>query len=128
MIHENGDPVRQHYFQKIAPQHEQQPFPHIRKAELVRNRELLKKIFGPLDRPGHQLREERHEQRVPEEILLGINLAPVHIHGVAQRLKCVKLNPHRKHDVKDRNIQAYVRNGQSSRRQPEHKIEIFIIE
>ena len=39
MNHENGNPVRQHYFQKTAPQHKQPPFVHICKLVLVRNRE-----------------------------------------------------------------------------------------
>ena len=54
-------------------------------------------LFGPLDRTGHELREEADECGKPQEIPLPRHLSQVKVDGVAHRLEREKRNPHRQH-------------------------------
>ena len=56
--------------------------------------EALRQVAVAADRPLHQLREEGHEQRQLEEILLHRLLIPIHIDDVAHSLKGVEGNTH----------------------------------
>ena len=66
--------------------------------------ELAQQIFGSLDRAGDQLREEGDKQRIFEEIALGADLAPVDVHGVAQRLEGIKRDAHGQQHIHRRRL------------------------
>ena len=51
------------------------------------------------DRPLYQLREEGHEQRKPEQILLRAACPAVYIYDVTHSLKSVERDSHRQHQV-----------------------------
>ena len=59
--------------------------------------ELRQHLPGPLDRPGHELREEADEGGEAQEIPLARDLAQVEIDGVAHRLKREERDAHRQH-------------------------------
>ncbi len=64
--------------------------------------ELRHEIDRADDRPGHQLREKRHEEQEIREVPAGPQLAAVDVDGVAHRLEGVERDAHRQQQVVQR--------------------------
>ncbi len=62
--------------------------------------DLNQQIFRTLDGSCDQLREKGYEQRIFKGVLLYIDLAPIYIHGIGERLKGVKGDTHRQDHIK----------------------------
>ena len=69
-----------------------------------RRLQLRQQIVGPLDRPGHQLRKERHERQEADEAAFRLDGAEVGVDGVAHRLERVKGNADGQDDLRDEPI------------------------
>ena len=122
------DPVGQDDLQKISPDHEQDAFPEVVKVKLLGDRQLPDQVLGPFDRSGHKLREERHEQRVLQKILLRVDLIPVHVHGVAQRLESIERYSDRQQNIKGRHLHTDMKDSEQAFQRPEREIYILEIE
>jgi hypothetical protein len=51
------------------------------------------------------LRKEGYEQGVVEKVPLGSHGSPIHVNGIAERLKGVERDAHRKQDIKSRRVE-----------------------
>ena len=92
-VHEDRCPVGDDHLQEEAPDHQDGALCHalrIPQFLFVGVLHLGQQIFRALDRPCHELREERHEQSIAQEISLGLRVAAVHVDDVAQRLERVE--------------------------------------
>ena len=99
MVHDHRHPVRNHNLLEQAPAHEQQALLHPVVIKAVPLVELGQQIGGPLDGARHQLGEKADKQRISEGVALGLQIAPVHVDGIAQRLKSVKADAHRQREA-----------------------------
>ena len=97
-IYRRKNTVRDHHFLEIAPYHALQATSDHAAGKDMRCEKFLGKIAVAADRALHQLREKAHEQRVFEEILLGLVPVPVDIDDIAHRLKGIKRNTRRQRD------------------------------
>ena len=100
------NPVGNYHFQEIAPQHNPKPagYPviiiQLADACLFHLFYLNQKVFRALNRPGNKLREKRDKQCIFKQVFLRTDILPVYIHRIAQRLKRIKRNANRQHDIK----------------------------
>ena len=90
-----------------------------------RHRELPEQVPGALDRPGDELREERHECAEADDVGLGLAFAAPHVDDVGELLEGEEADPDRQHDA-----QRDVRHLRPAEpRQPDHRvgkeIEVF---
>jgi len=86
--------------------------------------ELRQQVGGPLDRACHQLREEAHEGEELHDVAGGLQLLPVDIDAVAQRLECVETDADRQYKMQQQ-IVAIALKKQSGKRVGE---EIVVFE
>ena len=103
LIYYNGRPIGNHNLLKQSPKHIQQSalYPLVFKFMLFI--ELRQQIAGTLNRPRHQLRKKHHKQRITGQIFLNLILfIPIDVYCIAKRLKRIKGNANRKHNVKFR--------------------------
>ena len=61
--------------------------------------DLREEVLGPDDRPGDQVGEEQDEQQEVVEAPLGLDLPPVDVHRVVDRLERVERDAHRQDDL-----------------------------
>ena len=104
--------IRDHKLEEEAPEDDEKPLPQIVKAEAVGCFELAEQVSGALDGARDKLGEEGDEERVGEEIPLGLNLAPVHIHGVAEGLEGIEGDAHREQNIHRRDARLHVQKFQ----------------
>ena len=95
---------------------------------LLRLFELRNKVAGALDRSCNKLREEGHEEREEEEILLGLDVAPIYVDNVGEGLERVKRNAYGENKIKGyrRGCSSKVRNQSDNASRKE--VEVFIEE
>ena len=105
--------IRDHKLEEEAPEDDEQPFPQIVKAEAVGCFELAQQVSGAFNGPRHKLGEEGDKQGIGEEIPLGLNLAPVHIHGVAEGLEGIEGDAHREQNIHRRDARLHMQKVQS---------------
>ena len=60
---------------------------------------LWEQVGGTFDRPGHQLWEKAHKSGKGDKVSDGFYFASININGVAHRLKCIKTDANREHDI-----------------------------
>ena len=87
--------------------------------------DLVEQVLGPLDGSGHQLGEEGDEEGVAEEIPLGLHLAPVHVHGIAQGLEGIEGDAHGQDHIKDRLVQGDPAQGEEGLQIVPEKAPVF---
>ena len=61
--------------------------------------DLRCKVAGTHNRASHQLREERHIERIVEQRIERTQFATIHIDGVTQALECEETDAHRQENV-----------------------------
>ena len=94
-VHEDRRPVGDDHLQEEAPDHQDGAPGHplrVPQFLFVGVLHLGQQIFRALDGSRHELGEEGHEQRVAQQIALGLRVAAVHVDDVAQRLERVERN------------------------------------
>ena len=99
-VHQERDPVRNDDLLEVPPEHQEEPPAHVLIREGSFPANLPQEVLRALNRPCDKLGEERHEQRILEEVPLHVDFLPVHVHRVAQRLEDVEGDPHRQKQVK----------------------------
>ena len=93
----------------------------------MRNGKLLEQIAGTLDGPGHQLREKRYEQRVPQKIVLRFHVLPVNVHQIAHALKGEKRYADRQQDIEAGNVDTQADDAEKLFQHFAGKVEVFEI-
>ena len=92
-VHEDRSPVGDDHLQEESPDHQDGALGHafrVPQLLFVSVLYLGQQVFRTLDGSRHELREERHEQRVAQQVLLRLRVAAVHVDDVAQRLERVE--------------------------------------
>ena len=87
--------VRDDHLLKEAQQHDQKALPRAFPVKAVLRRHLPEQAAAALDRAGDQLRKERHEQRVFEQVTFSLHAPLVHVDHIGQRLEDVEADAHR---------------------------------
>src|SRR5439155_2578742 len=87
--------------------------------------ELVEQIPRSNDWPGHEVGEKENERKIAHRIVDCVELPAIHIDRVAERLKGIKTDPHRKDDLQGhrRSVQPEQRAETSERIGEE--IEVF---
>ena len=85
-----GQVVGQRHLLEEADEEQRQAVGDVLPRDRRRSLELRQQVVGALDRPGHQLGEERDERQEPHEAALGLDDALVGVDGVAHRLERVE--------------------------------------
>ncbi len=98
--------VREENLLREAEREEQQPGAHTLGVEAVLDDELRLQDAVADDRPGDQMREERDEERVPQQVALRAERAAVHVDHVRDPFEGVEADPDRQHDRVDEVLQA----------------------
>ena len=101
-IDEDRRPVRNHNLHKITLKHHQETGAQPVIIKPVRAVQLAQEISAALNRAGHQLRKEGHEQGIADKIRFRRCLSPIDVNQVARRLEGEEGNTDRKKDVKAR--------------------------
>ena len=78
---------------------------------------LRDEVAGALNRTCDKLREEGDEERVEEEILLGLYIAPVYVDDVGKSLEGVEGYTHRQNEVEHKTRRLLAKEGAYGRRQ-----------
>ena len=85
-----GQVVGQRHFLEEAHEEERQAVGEVLPRDRRRSLELRQEVVGALDRPGHQLGEERDERQEAHEAALRLDHAVVGVDRVAHRLERVE--------------------------------------
>ena len=93
--------VGQGHFLEKADQKERQAVRDALPVDLRRALQLRQQIVSPLDRPGHQLRKERHERQEADEAAFRLDRAEIGVDRVAHRLERVKRDADGQDDFRD---------------------------
>ena len=104
VIHKNGASVGNDDFFEKAPQDQLQPTGGEVRIELAPTLDLGKQGRSPFNGPCDELRKKTDECRKVNQVPCGIQLSPVDVDRIAQRLKGVKADSDRKHNVEGRNM------------------------
>ena len=86
-IHVEREIIGQRQFLEQADQEERKPVGEVVQSKRRRLLELRQHLPRPLDRPGHELREEADERGEAQEVPLARHPAQVEVDGVTHRLK-----------------------------------------
>ncbi len=119
--HRDGGAVGDHELFEEPPQHQLAPVLEACEVKRVRRAELRRKLAVHADRPLDDLREERHEQRIPRQIPLRPHRAVRHVDDVARGLERVERYAHR-HDERPR------RRGEAEQRRKTRRGEAVVFE
>ena len=87
--------------------------------------ELGQQVARPLDRPRNQLGEKADIQRIIAQMPFCRQVASIDINNIAQRLKGIKADPHRKHQLECRKREGKSRKAQQAAQAFGGKIIIF---
>ena len=114
VVHNRPHKIRKADLPEKAAQQQAQPRGQVLRIPSLFRLQLRHQVPGPLDRPRHQLREERHKQRKAQKVLLRASLAPVNIQHAGNRLEGIKGNAHGQNDAGE----PVQRSGSGPSRQP----------
>ena len=112
-------------FEEKAPQHQLYPPDGPLAVETVLLVKLAQQVGGALDGARHQLREERDEERIDEEVLFRLGRPAVHVDGVTQRLEDVEGDAHGQEDVELRNGHPQAEGAEKARHALCRPVEIL---
>jgi len=115
---------RDHRFLEQSPDDQQQPHRHHSAIELGGLLELGHEIGGPDDRPGDEVREERHQQQNVEQSRGGHTPA-VHVDNVADPLEGEERDADRQDHLHQRRVLADAEQGEQAARLFGEEVEIF---
>ena len=98
--------VGQRHLLEQTDDEQRQAVADVGRANHGKSIELRQQLAGPLDRPGDQLRKQRHEGGEANEAAFAIDLATIEVDRVAHRLERVERNAHRQQDVRSGQLVA----------------------
>ena len=87
--------VCQYQLQEVAPNHQSHAGHNFIIAEPMPLLKLRQQIPRTFNRAGYQLREERHEQRIGQEVMFHLCRLTINVYGIAKSLENVEGNAYR---------------------------------
>ncbi len=125
LVRDHADVVGDHELLEETPDHQVEAAGRLRHREAPRLFDLRQQIRRALDRPGHQVREERDEDGDIEQAPARADLAPEHVDRVAHRLERVERDPHRQEDAQHRQADVHAGGGEHDVQVVDEEIEIL---
>ena len=105
-IHPKGDPVGDEDLLEEPQDELVPPVRDLTPGEVSGALELGQEVGSPDDGAGHELRKEADEEGEIEDVIAGLDLAPVEVNGVAELLKSVKRDANGQDDRQSGQVQA----------------------
>ena len=94
-------------------------------GSVVGRAELRQEIGGAHDRPGHQLREERHVERHVERVAAHLDIAAIDVGHVRDAVKREERDPDRQQDLEERQLVVQPEAARQLVRAQHEKVEIL---
>ena len=94
-------------------------------VKLLSPQELGQQVGRPLDGAGHQLRGKGDEHAEGHRIARGLDIAAIHVDGVADGLERVKRDTHRQQDIQCGPVGIYPEKPQQVHKAVPHEVQIL---